>query len=437
MANNTTIRQIDNILLSEVMDVFEQTHSITIDSRKVLSGSIFVALRGERYDGNTFTQSAIDNGASLVIIDNSDYVVEGKAILVENTLVFLQRFATYYREKFDIPVIAISGTNGKTTTKELLYEVLKTKYITQASEGNLNNQIGVPLTILSWKKDLQIAIVEMGASHVGDIDELCRIAKPNMCLLTNIGTAHIEGFGSLENIIKTKTELYRYVDSEGGKVFVNKDDKYLYSHSPKVYTSYSFEQEAEVYAQQIDTNSPFAAIEVQGVRIHSHLVGLYNVYNILASVTIGLYFGIKIENIKGAIENYIPNNNRSQVKKTKYNTLILDCYNANPSSCKCALKSFEQMEAKDKRVFMGEMCELGVVSKEEHANIAKIMLSMNLKQIIFVGENYKQYGVKSNCLWFMTSKEAKDFLQTQNIKGSLILIKGSRKTQMEILQDVL
>jgi UDP-N-acetylmuramoyl-tripeptide--D-alanyl-D-alanine ligase len=437
MENNTRIRQIDEGLLKEVLEVFKKNYALTTDSRKVEEGSIFVALKGEKYDANTFAKSAIDQGASLVIIDNKDYYIDQRTIVVEDSLRFLQRFATYYRDTFDIPVLAISGTNGKTTTKELIHAVLSTKYRTQATVGNLNNQIGVPLTLLSWRKDLEIGIVEMGASHVGDIDELCRIAKPNMCLLTNIGVAHIEGFGSEENVVKTKCELYRYVESMGGKAFVNKDDRNLYSHSPKVYTSYSLLQEGDVCGKQIDRDSPFASIEVQAERIHSHLVGAYNTYNILAAVSVGLYFGIELETIKEAIENYEPQNNRSQVKKTEHNTLILDCYNANPSSCKSALWSFNDMEAKDKRVFLGEMCELGEVSEKEHKQVAQMVAQMGLRQIIFVGENYKPYSTLSNCLWFETSEEARDFLQTQKIEDSLILIKGSRKTQMEKLGDVL
>lgn len=437
MENNTRIRQIDEGLLKEVLEVFKRNYALTTDSRKVEEGSIFVALKGEKYDANTFAKSAIDKGASLVIIDNKDYYIDQRTIVVEDSLRFLQEFATYYRDTFDIPVLAISGTNGKTTTKELINAVLSTKYRTQATRGNLNNQIGVPLTLLSWRKDLEIGIVEMGASHVGDIDELCRIAKPNMCLLTNIGVAHIEGFGSEENVVRTKCELYRYVESKGGKAFVNKDDRNLYSHSPKVYTSYSLLQEGDVCGKQIDKDSPFASIEVQGVRMYSHLVGAYNTYNILAAVSVGLYFGIKLETIKEAIENYEPQNNRSQVKKTEHNTLILDCYNANPSSCKSALWSFNDMEAKDKRVFLGEMCELGAVSEKEHKQIAQMVKQMGLRQIIFVGENYKPYSTLSNCLWFETSEEARDFLQTQKIEDSLILIKGSRKTEMEKLGDVL
>lgn len=437
MENNTRIRQIDESLLKEVLEVFSQSYTLTTDSRKVEKGSIFVALRGEKYDANTFAKSAIDKGASLVIIDDEQYYIDERTIVVEDSLSFLQVFATYYRDTFEIPVLAISGTNGKTTTKELINAVLNTKYRTQATVGNLNNQIGVPLTLLSWKRDLEIGIVEMGASHVGDIDELCRIAKPNMCLLTNIGVAHIEGFGSEENVVKAKCELYRYVESKEGKAFVNKDDKNLYSNSPKVYTSYSLLQEGDVCGKQIDKDSAFASVEVQGVKIHSHLVGAYNTYNILAAVSVGLYFGVELDAIKEAIEEYEPQNNRSQVKKTDHNTLILDCYNANPSSCKSALWSFNDIQAKDKRVFLGEMCELGEVSEKEHKQITQMVTKMGLKQIIFVGENYKPYSTLNNCLWFETSDEARDFLQTQKIEDSLILIKGSRKTQMEKLADVL
>ncbi|MGP1515121.1 MAG: UDP-N-acetylmuramoyl-tripeptide--D-alanyl-D-alanine ligase [Bacteroidales bacterium] len=437
MEYNKQIKQLDDTLFGEVLQIFERTHFITIDSREVVCGCIFVALKGKSYDANTFAQSALDNGASLVVIDNSEYFVGNRTLLVEDSLLFLQRFANFYRRKFDIPIIAISGTNGKTTTKELVYEVLSQKYVTQATKGNLNNHIGVPLTILSWKKNIEVAIVEMGASHVGDIDELCQIAEPNIALLTNIGTAHIEGFGSIEGIIQTKTELYRYVEAKGGKIFVNIDDKNLKLYSNNSTTTYSLEQKADVFAYKMDSKQLFAIINVDGTIIHSHLVGAYNSYNILAALTIGLYFGIDIQNIKQAIEQYVPHNNRSQIKKTGKNTLILDCYNANPSSCYYALQSFKVMDAKDKRVFIGEMRELGAASKKEHEAIMQIILSMNLTQVIFVGNEYRFCAMPPNCLWFETSIQAKKFLQTQNIRKSLILIKGSRATKMEILEDVL
>ncbi|MBR1627243.1 MAG: UDP-N-acetylmuramoyl-tripeptide--D-alanyl-D-alanine ligase [Bacteroidales bacterium] len=431
------LRLLNDSLFCEVLEVFEKTHFITTDSRKINGNGIFVALKGDFYDANTFAKSAIDNGADLVIIDKPEYFINEKTLLIEDSLLFLQKFANYYRKTFDIPVIAISGTNGKTTTKELMYEVLSTKFVTQATQGNLNNQIGVPLTILSWKRNIEIAVVEMGASHIGDIDELCRIAEPSIGLLTNIGTAHIEGFGSFEGVVRTKTELYRYIEAHNGKVFVNTDDENLQKHAPDNKITYSLLTQADVSAVKTDLKQPFAAIELQKTTIHSHLVGSYNCYNMLAAATVGLFFSIDIKQIKQALEKYEPQNNRSQVKKTQKNTLILDCYNANPSSCRYALEAFNEISAKDKRIFIGEMRELGEVSQAEHKAIAEIILSMNLTQAVFVGNEYKSYAFVPKCFWFETSEEARNFFQTQNIKNSLILIKGSRATKMEILQDVL
>ena len=431
------IKQLNDGLFSEVMEIFLKAGKLTTDSRKVVLGDIFVALKGDFYDANTFTQSALDNGAALVVIDNKDYYVDSRTLVVEDSLLFLQQFANFYRRTLEMPVVAISGTNGKTTTKELMRDILSVKYKTQATQGNLNNHVGVPLTVLSLKKDTQIAIIEMGASHPGDIDLLCRIAEPDIALLTNIGTAHIEGFGSQEGVVQTKTELYRYVEAKKRKIFVNIDDENLMKHKPFDATTYSLCKRADVMAEKTDLKQPFAAIKLRHTKIHSQLVGSYNCYNILAAASVGLYFGVDIEDIKKAVENYSPQNNRSQVKKTENNTLILDCYNANPSSCRYALEAFNDIDAKDKRVFIGSMKELGEVSEQEHKAIADIVESMHLTQAVFVGEEYRLYSMKPNCLWFENSTEAKDFLQTQNIKKSLILIKGSRATKMEVLQDVL
>ena len=437
MDDNTKYNQLNDELFSKVLTIFEKTNFLTTDSRKVIKDSIFVALQGDFYDANIFAQSALDNGAALVVIDKEEYFIDDRTLLVEDSLIFLQRFANYYRKTFDIPFIAISGTNGKTTTKELMHAVLSQKYKTQATLGNLNNHVGVPLTILSLKKDIQIAIIEMGASHVGDIDLLCQIAEPDIALLTNIGTAHIEGFLSLEGVVQAKTELYKYVEAKKGKIFVNIDDENLEKHCPSIATTYSFEKEADTTAKMTDLHQPFAAIEFDGVKINSHLVGSYNCYNLLAAACVGKYFGVDTNQIKQAIENYEPNNNRSQVQNTKKNTLIMDCYNANPSSCRYVLKAFNDIQATDKRVFIGAMKELGEVSEQEHKAISDILQTMNLTQIVLVGEEYKKHSIYGRTIWFENSNEAKDFLQTQDIKNSLILIKGSRSTKMEILADVL
>lgn len=439
MEHNSKIHKIDNDLLQQVLKEYQKSFLLTTDSRKVQKGSIFIALKGENFNGNSFASKALEQGACMVIIDDKDYYIDNRTILVENSLLFLQKFANYYRKTFSIPVFAISGTNGKTTTKELISHVLAKKYKILATEGNLNNQIGVPLTLLNLRPDTQIAIVEMGASHIGDIDELCNIAEPTCCLLTNVGTAHIEGFGSKEGVLKTKTELYRFVDKQKGKVFVNYDDEGLKKQQIQNATTYSLKDKtADIIAKTINEDSPFACIETENTIINSCLVGSYNAYNVLAAVVVGKYFDVPMNEIKNAIEEYHPTNNRSQIQKTQRNTLILDCYNANPSSCKFALEAFEQISSTDKRVFIGAMKELGSVSREEHCNIVKKLKTMSLKEIILVGEEYKEFAnLDEGIKYFDSSNEASEYLKQENINNSLILIKGSRATKMEVLIDVL
>lgn len=437
MENNKKLQKIDKELLQRVLNVFECSYDLTTDSRKVKQGSVFVALRGDNFDGNAFAGKALEQGASLVVIDNEDYYQNEKTILVEDSLVFLQKFANYYRKTFSIPFLAISGTNGKTTTKELVNAVLSTKFKVSATIGNLNNQIGVPLTLLNIKRDIDVAVVEMGASRLKDIEFLCEIAEPTCGLLTNVGTAHIEGFGSLQGVVQTKTELYRFLNGVNGKVFVNNDDENLFSQEVKNKTTYALRKDAEVKASFSNLESPFAEIELEDNVIKSNLIGSYNAYNILAAITVGKYFGVSMENMKKAIETYKPENHRSEIKETEKNTLILDCYNANASSCRFALNAFNNITADDKRVYIGAMKELGSVSEQEHKAIADIIKSMNLKQAIFVGEEYKVFATGENIHWFATSDEAKAFVEKENVSKAFILIKGSRATQMEKLADVL
>lgn len=439
MEHNRKMQAITEELLQKVLKIFYSSFDITTDSRKVKQGSIFVALRGENFNGNTFVCNVLQQGASLAIIDDENYFIDQRTVLVENSLVFLQKFANYYRKTFSIPFLAISGTNGKTTTKELIHAVLQQKYRVYATQGNLNNQIGVPLTLLSIKKDCQIAVIEMGASHVGDIEELCQIAEPSCCLLTNVGTAHIEGFGSKEGVLQTKTELYKYVDKSKGEIFVNNDDENLKKQPLSNKITYSLKDtSADVFALPINEKSGFACIKYKDVEINSHLVGEYNAYNILSALVVGLFFKVPVSQIKNAIESYIPQNNRSQIQKTLKNTLVLDCYNANPSSCLSVLTTFDKMKAKDKRVYFGAMKELGKASREEHLKIVKRLLSMNLREIVLVGKEYKEIvPLNQRVKYFDSSLEAKEYLQKENVSDSLILIKGSRSTKMEVLADVL
>lgn len=433
------LQEITNTL-EQVLKVFKKSYVLTTSSKHVVKDCIFVGIKGEHFNGNAFACQAKKQGAALCVVDDVNYypLQDNQGyLLVDDSERFLQRFASYYRRTLNIPIIAISGTNGKTTTKELLHAVLSKKYITNATVGNLNNQLGVPMTLLDISPKTQVAIVEMGASHLGDIDFLCNIAEPDFALLTNIGTAHIEGFGSLEGVIKTKTELFRYVSSKFGVCFVNKDDANILKHKPLKSFTYSLSSKADVQAKILKNSSNLASIEYNGKKIHSNLVGSYNAYNILAALSVGLFFGVALEDIIDAIESYHPNNNRSQILKTQHNTLIMDCYNANPSSCQAALKSFEDIDFKDKCIFIGSMKELGSQSSVEHEHIVQIIKSMNLQQVIFVGKEYQPFAKGDNILWFEDSEKAKSFIEKHPINNSCILIKGSRATKMEVLADVL
>lgn len=439
-SNRTSSQEIEKLYAH-----YLQYPNISTDSRSIKQGDIFFALKGENFDGNEFVFKAIEQGASLVVCDNEkikqrdNFLKQrNKIFLCEDSLLTLQNLASYHRKQLKTTIIGISGTNGKTTTKELIQVVLSKKFKTLATKGNLNNHIGVPLTLLSIPFDTEIAIVEMGANHVGEIGFLCDIAMPDLAILTNIGTAHIEGFGSRENIIKTKKELFDFVKNnscEKSHIFVNFDDEALKDETFSKKTTYSLNTKADISAKACSENG-YAQIIFKDCVITSNLVGIYNAYNILAALTIGLHFGVEIQKIKEAIENYIPSNNRSQILKTQTNTLILDCYNANPSSCSSAVEAFANMQANRKMVFMGAMKELGEVSQKEHENILSQIKSKNFERIVLVGKEYKAVA-KDEVECFETSEEFKQFLLANPIENATILIKGSRSTKMEILKNVL
>lgn len=424
--------------IKELYSHYLKNPSISTDSRSIKKGDIFFALKGDNFDGNNFVFQAIEQGASLVVCDNKQIEKGDKILLCENSLTMLQNLATYHRKQLKTTIIGISGTNGKTTTKELIQVVLSKKFKTLATKGNLNNHIGVPLTLLSIPCDTEIAIVEMGANHVGEIGFLCDIAMPDLAILTNIGTAHIEGFGSRENIIKTKKELFDFVKNnscEKSHIFVNADDNALKDETFSKKTTYSLNTKADISAKACCENG-YAQIIYKDNLIASNLVGVYNAYNILAALTIGLHFGVELEQIKKAIEQYTPSNNRSQILKTNNNTLILDCYNANPSSCTSSIESFANMEANHKMVFMGAMKELGEVSIQEHKRVFDLLQSKGFERIVLIGEEYRSV-LEGKVEWYANSEEFKENLIKNKIEEATILIKGSRSTKMEVLKDVL
>ena len=417
--------------IEELYSIFLQYPNITTDSRNIKEGDIFFALKGENFNGNKFAKKAINDGASFAIIDEKEFKVSDRCFLVEDVLSALQKLANHHRRQFpNLKMLAITGTNGKTTTKELCFEVLSTKYNTIATLGNFNNHIGVPLTLLRINKDTKLAIIEMGANHIGEIDFLCHLAEPIYGLITNIGRAHLEGFGSFEGVIEAKTELFRYLDKKDHYAIINMDDQSLFNYS-KTHKNKTFN-----YSIEDKIYSETASINYKGIKINSNLVGSYNCQNILAAIRVGEIFNIQLNDGAKAIENYKPNNHRSQILKTENNTLILDCYNANPSSLNAALEGFKAMKADNKYAFIGAMKELGESSEEEHKNIVDLLMNINLKGVVLVGKEFEKIRSK-DMLWFKNSQNAKDYFINNKLAGGTILIKGSNSTKMDILSDVL
>ncbi|MBO7055575.1 MAG: UDP-N-acetylmuramoyl-tripeptide--D-alanyl-D-alanine ligase [Bacteroidales bacterium] len=412
---------------------------VSTDTRTILEGSIFIALKGENFDGNQYALKALEQGAVCAVVSDSS-IVSDKCVVVDDTLLFLQDLARYHRQQLNIPVIGITGTNGKTTTKELVSTVLAQKYKVEYTRGNLNNHIGVPLTLLSIAPDVEIAVVEMGANHPGEIKTLVNIACPTYGLITNVGKAHLLGFGSFENIIKTKTELYEYVASVNGTIFIDADNQNLTQNLRGVtnLVKYSFNASSENAGKMLD-NAIYAAFtfthDGKSIDIHSSLYGEYNAKNMLAAATVGTYFGVSAEQIKTAIEGYVPSNNRSQTKKTEKNTLILDAYNANPTSMRASLETFVGMNAQNKCVILGEMFELGEASEKEHKGILEILKGSNIQSINLVGNWPHIDGV--NAHYYATSEELKQQLLVHPITNATILVKGSRGVKLEVVVDAL
>ncbi|HNO71070.1 MAG TPA: UDP-N-acetylmuramoyl-tripeptide--D-alanyl-D-alanine ligase, partial [Bacteroidia bacterium] len=400
----------------------------------------FFALKGDSFDGNQFAETALNLGASYAVIDDEKKYHGDKYILVEDVLTCLQQLATYHRKQLKSIIIAITGSNGKTTTKELIKKVLEKKYRTLATQGNLNNHIGVPLTLLSITPEIELAIVEMGANHVGEIAMLCNIAQPDYGMITNIGKAHIGEFGSFENIIQAKTELYAYIKSNGKKIFVNAEDALLMKHARGIdQITYGTRSNAYCRSELVEVN-PFLKIVYENQPIQSKLIGTYNFDNITLAICIGKYFGIGIADIKNAIEEYVPSNNRSQIVKTKSNEIVLDAYNANPSSMMVAIQNFYQMKGDDKWLILGDMLELGQYEVEEHKSIIKLIESKKFKHVILVGNRFDKAVLElgSNFPVFKTSDELLNVISHQyRIKDALILIKGSRGMKLERVVDSL
>lgn len=400
---------------------------------------MFVALKGDNFNGNKFALSAIENGAKFAIIDEVEYQIDERFILVENTLDTLQNLANYHRNQLNIIIIGLTGSNGKTTTKELIHAVLSQKYNTKATVGNLNNHIGVPLTLLSFDASTEIGIVEMGANHQKEIEMLCGICQPDFGYITNFGKAHLEGFGGTEGVIKGKSELYEYLSFNKKTAFVNTDDA-IQNEKTKNISSITFglhTPENFVSISNIETN-PMVKIEFDNTVIQSHLIGLYNANNINAAITIGKHFGVSNEKIKFGLENYIPNNNRSQLIEKNSNKIILDAYNANPSSMLAALTNFFQLQEQNKIAILGDMFELGIESSEEHQKLIDFCANQTDINFYFIGKDfYAHKNINSNMQFNDTFESFKDAFTNQKTENSFILIKGSRGMSLERTLEML
>lgn len=426
----------------EIQDLhqkFLSSKGICTDTRNIKKGEIFFALVGENFDGNKYATQAIEKGASYCIVSDAKLAGE-KYIVVKDTLTTLQQVATYHRNYLGIPIIALTGSNGKTTTKELIASVLKTQYNCFATQGNYNNHIGVPLTLLAMDKTTEIGVVEMGANHLNEIAALSEIANPDYGYITNIGKAHLEGFGSEHNILIGKTELYRYVIKKEGILFCNAEDEKL-SPIAKKHRSYFYSKSNtdHLYIKQLEGNK-FVSVELDGVSINSKLVGDYNYPNIAASILIGKYFNISTENIKKAIESYVPQNNRSEFITKKNNDIVLDAYNANPSSMDLALKNFNTMNTnrKTKIAILGDMFEMGKYAAVEHQNITDTANKLDINKIYLVGTHFSECDINSDKIkTFRDTNSVILHLKETVIKDSLMLIKGSRGMKMEQIITVL
>lgn len=420
-------------------------HQVTTDSRAVQQNDLFFALKGPRFDGNRFAMDAIKLGASYVVVNDPKAVVDERIILVEDTLKMLQELARYHREKLQIPVIGITGTNGKTTTKELIGEVLRKKYSIAITQGNLNNHIGVPLTILSIKPEHEIAVIEMGANHPGEIADLCQICQPTTGIVTNVGKAHLEGFGSLEGVIKTKKELFDFLLTNNANIVINGDDSQLRVMAGKLpRTTYGLKPENDLIAFDVMEKPALHfywrhKMEPKKNEVKSRLIGQYNIYNMLAAITFGEIFKVPAADINKALSTYRPKNNRSQQIKTSHNDILLDAYNANPTSMKLALESFLALKHQPKLAIIGEMLELGPDSSVEHQKLLKYIDQKNQPELIFlVGQAFKNKTKQTNRIrYFETTSEVVKYLQQHPVKGFLIFLKGSRKNQLEKLVEYL
>jgi UDP-N-acetylmuramoyl-tripeptide--D-alanyl-D-alanine ligase len=422
--------------IAALHNIFLASNSVSTDTRKVNENDLFFALKGDNFNGNKFAKDAIKKGAGYAVIDEADYKLNNQYILVDNVLETLQELAKFHRNYLKLKIIALTGSNGKTTTKELINTVLSAKYKTTATIGNLNNHIGVPLTLLSMNSSTEIGIVEMGANHLKEIAFLCDIAQPDYGYITNFGKAHLEGFGSVEGVIQGKSELYQYLKQNNKCIFTNNEDAKQKELLKNYNDTYGFgNSSSNDVVIHFEEANPFVVSMFQNEVIKSQLIGSYNFTNISAAIAIGNYFDVEALAIKEAIENYVPSNNRSQIITKGTNKIILDAYNANPTSMKAALDNFAQLKSNRKIAILGDMFELGNDAEKEHQFIADYASSLNLDQLYLVGENF--YATNCKVDTYKSFDDFKNAFELSSIKATTILIKGSRGMALEHVLELL
>ncbi len=419
--------------IQDLYTIFLQHSFIQTDTRKLQKGELFFSLKGSNFDGNKFARQALTAGAAYVITDEDAGFIDDRLIYTQNVLITLQALAKHHRQQFTIPFIAITGSNGKTTTKELIHEVLSTTFKTDTTKGNLNNHIGIPLTILAVQKDAEIAVIEMGANHQKEIESYCQYTLPTHGIITNCGKAHLEGFGGIEGVKKGKGELYDYLRAHNGTAFVLTDYAYLMDMGKGIKNIKTYGTQNAEISGIVNNSSEFLEVKmIKGTNINTiktHLVGAYNLPNVLVAVALGKYFNVDDGKIKTALENYLPSNSRSQLIEKDSNKIILDAYNANPSSMKAAIENFAKMEGENKILLLGGMMEMGDQSLTEHKALIDLISKYQWQQVVLVGGDFDK--TIHPYRYFNTSTEAREWLKLQQFKNALLLIKGSRSMRME------
>lgn len=425
--------------IAELYKLYKRYQTIQTDTRKLKKGDIYFALKGPNFNGNSFAKQALEQGAAYAVVDEAEFATSNKCILVDDVLTTLQALAKHHRQQFDIPFIAITGSNGKTTTKELITATLKAKYETHATIGNLNNHIGVPLTILSIPQTAEMAVIEMGANHQKEIESYCNIALPTHGVITNCGKAHIEGFGGIEGVRKGKGELFDFIRASNGTIFKNTDLAYLDAMSLGINQQITYGSANAQYIGKPLMNDVLldVAVLTSGAEatIHTNLVGEYNFHNVMTAVAIGLHFDISIDVIKTAIGNYIPDNSRSQWLQKGTNKIILDAYNANPTSMRAAITNFAKADLPNKMLWLGGMKEMGEAEVQEHKDLVALINNYSWNTVILVGKEFD--NIAGTHLHFQSSTDARNYIQQSPPQNSSILIKGSRGSKMEIMAESL